>query len=90
MGRLIEGEGQEAVGPGTLGLEGLLDPIHDGEFPGGGAEDREGSHREGGMDRVDPEGGWCAKAAANIARPEVADGPLADLAELGSRYGSRS
>jgi hypothetical protein len=60
-----------------------LDPIHDGEFPGGGVEDRERSDREGGVDGVDPEDGRGSKTASGVARTEVADGPLADLSELG-------
>ena len=83
MGRLIEGEGRETAGLGPLDLEDLLDSIHDGEYPGGGVEDRELSDREGGVDDVDPEGGRGSKTASGVTRTEVADGPLADLSELG-------
>jgi hypothetical protein len=83
MGRLIEGGGQATTGLGPLDLEDLLDSIHDGEFPGGGVEDRERSDREGGVDDVDPEGGRGSKTASGVTRTEVVDAPLADLSELG-------
>ena len=82
MSRLIEGGGQATAGP--LDLEDILDSIHDGEFPGGGGEDRERSGGKGRGDGVDPEGGRGSKSPAGVTRTEVAEGPLADLAELGA------
>ena len=60
-----------------------MDPIHGGEFPGSGIEDRERSDREGRVYRVDPKCARGPQTAVDVIRTEVADGPLADLAELG-------
>lgn len=82
MGRLAQG-GREPSDLDPLDLEGLSDPIPDSKFPGNGIEDRERSGREGSVDGVDPKGGRGPKRITGIRRSEVADGPVADLADLG-------
>ena len=79
MGRLVESEGQEPAGLGSLDFEDLLDPIHDSEFPGSGIQDRERSDRDGRVYGTDPKCGRGPQTAAGVTRTKVADGPLADL-----------
>jgi hypothetical protein len=87
MDHLIESEGEELGGLRPFDLEHLFDPIDEGELASRGVESGQGIDREGGVDAVDPDRGRGSEAAPSIAGFEIAEGPLADIAELGIPVG---